>query len=243
VAARLTSFEKPACDAGWYFPLIIIVASSTQAGEDLNHGAQAEPPCSGAWYRSIEEKVATGDAQGYGPDIGTGEWKPVIEFRPGIRGQADMPGRDSEDWCRYIDQVISASPASPHGAGGAGKAAGTRGSSCDCNKTEPGSIAALVCENKALSALDLKLAGVCAAAPGSAGSEHPPFLEAEQRGWIKGRDDCWKNQARRGCVRGGYLRRIIESTAGELAWYDSDFKVPVLMDGDLRVRDSLSLLE
>lgn len=33
------------------------------------------------------------------------------------------------------------------------------------------------------------------------------------------------------------------ATAGELAGYDSDFKVPVLQDGDLIVWDSLSILE
>jgi len=33
------------------------------------------------------------------------------------------------------------------------------------------------------------------------------------------------------------------ATAGELAGYDSDFKVPVLLDGDLVVWDSLSILE
>jgi glutathione S-transferase len=36
---------------------------------------------------------------------------------------------------------------------------------------------------------------------------------------------------------------FVNTTASELAGYDSDFKVPVLKDGDLVVRDSLSIPE
>jgi len=36
---------------------------------------------------------------------------------------------------------------------------------------------------------------------------------------------------------------FVETTAGELAGYDSDFKVPVLQDDDLVIWDSLSILE
>lgn len=36
---------------------------------------------------------------------------------------------------------------------------------------------------------------------------------------------------------------FVETTAGELAEYDSDFKVPILEDGELVIWDSLSILE
>lgn len=36
---------------------------------------------------------------------------------------------------------------------------------------------------------------------------------------------------------------FVGTTAGRLAGYDSDFKVPVLIDGDLVVWDSLAILE
>lgn len=62
--------------------------------------------CTEAWYRSIEAKVPTGDGQGHGPDVGSDEWKSVVEFKLGIRGDPKVPGRDSEAWCRYIDQMV-----------------------------------------------------------------------------------------------------------------------------------------
>ena len=40
-----------------------------------------------------------------------------------------------------------------------------------------------------------------------------------------------------------WVSLFVESTAGELAEYNSDYKVPVLKDGDLIIWDSLSILE
>lgn len=63
--------------------------------------------CSEAWYETVEAEVPTGDGHGHGPDVGSEEWKSVVEFKLGIRGQPDVPARDSDTWCRHIDQVIS----------------------------------------------------------------------------------------------------------------------------------------
>lgn len=35
-------------------------------------------------------------------------------------------------------------------------------------------------------------------------------LKAEQRGWVKGRNDCWKSGDQRGCVKRSYDERIGE---------------------------------
>ena len=35
-------------------------------------------------------------------------------------------------------------------------------------------------------------------------------MRAEQRGWIKGRDDCWKADDAQSCVRESYIERIVE---------------------------------
>jgi len=78
---------------------------------------------------------------------------------------------------------------------------------------EAGSIEEMVCKDKALSALDRKLAEVFAAATKKAVNEHPPILKAEQRGWIKGRNDCWKSADRRKCVEDNYRSRIAELQA------------------------------
>jgi len=63
-------------------------------------------PCSGEWYRFVEQQVISADGQGHGPDIGSDEWKGVVEFRLGIRGQPGIPARDSDEWCRYIDPLV-----------------------------------------------------------------------------------------------------------------------------------------
>lgn len=44
-------------------------------------------------------------------------------------------------------------------------------------------------------------------------NEHPPVLKAEQRGWVKGRNDCWKSADKRKCVDQSYRRRIAELQA------------------------------
>lgn len=92
-------------------------------------------------------------------------------------------------------------------------AAHAEGPSFDCAKVAAGSIEALVCKDPGLSALDRTLAGVYAAASKKAANEHPPLLTAEQRGWVKGRDDCWKAEDQRTCVADAYQRRIVELQA------------------------------
>ena len=85
--------------------------------------------------------------------------------------------------------------------------------SFDCQSVEVGSIEDMVCKDDELAALDRKLADVYASARQIAVNEHPPILKAEQRGWIKGRNDCWKSSDRRKCVEESYRLRIAEIQA------------------------------
>ena len=62
--------------------------------------------CSDAWYRSIEDQVPTGDDRDHGPDVGSDEWKSVVEFKLKVRDKPGIPDRKSEDWCRYIDELM-----------------------------------------------------------------------------------------------------------------------------------------
>ena len=94
-----------------------------------------------------------------------------------------------------------------------GNSAAAEGPSYACDKVSPGSIEAMVCHDNGLSALDRKLAGVYAAAAAKATNEHPPVLKAEQRGWIKGRDECRKREKARDCVEREYKERIAELEA------------------------------
>jgi hypothetical protein len=71
-------------------------------------GSELAVPCSDEWNRAVDLKLVSGDGQGHGPDLGSEEWKGVIEFKLGIRGQADLPARDSDDWCQLVDQLVRA---------------------------------------------------------------------------------------------------------------------------------------
>ena len=83
-----------------------------QGGKSKNSLSEARIICSDSWARFIEEIVTTSDALGHGPDVGSDEWKSVVEFKLGIRDKPDVPKRDSENWCRYIEQIIRNSRAS-----------------------------------------------------------------------------------------------------------------------------------
>jgi len=82
-----------------------------------------------------------------------------------------------------------------------------------CDKVRAGSIEEMICKDRGLAGLDRKLADVYAAAQKKAKNEHPPVLKAEQRGLIKGRDECWKSSDKRACVETEYKQRIAELQA------------------------------
>lgn len=84
--------------------------------------------------------------------------------------------------------------------------------SFDCAKAS-GTVEELICADTDLAALDRVLAGRYSAAldvtrgldAGAEAAENG--LRAEQRGWIKGRDECWKADDPRACVEAAYLMR------------------------------------
>ncbi|MER2300159.1 MAG: MliC family protein [Pseudomonas sp.] len=82
------------------------------------------------------------------------------------------------------------------------------GPAFNCTQVEAGSIEQQICQSEPLSALDRKMAEVYTAAQKKAGNEHPPMLMTEQRGWIKGRNDCWKSADQPACIADSYRLRI-----------------------------------
>jgi uncharacterized protein len=82
--------------------------------------------------------------------------------------------------------------------------------SFDCARAESAA-EKLVCSDAALGALDQELARLFALARDDADlpAEQRSTLVAMQRGWIKGRDDCWKADDLRACVEAEYLSRIL----------------------------------
>ncbi|MBD8514074.1 MliC family protein [Photobacterium sp. CAU 1568] len=85
--------------------------------------------------------------------------------------------------------------------------------SFDCTGVADGSIEAMICQDEELAALDNQLSEVYKRAVAKATNEHPPTLKAEQRGWVKGRNECWKASDKKLCVESGYQLRIAELQA------------------------------
>lgn len=86
-----------------------------------------------------------------------------------------------------------------------------QGPSFDCTKAGSGA-EELVCADAELARLDRLVAKRYAAALDRAG-DAAGELRAYQRGWIKGRDECWKADDQRECVAAAYLRREAELVA------------------------------
>lgn len=73
-----------------------------------SQNVQTETPelCTESWYHAVESAISSGDGLGHGPDVGSEEWKSVIEFKLGIRGNPNVPDRNSLEWCNYINDLI-----------------------------------------------------------------------------------------------------------------------------------------
>ena len=193
--------------------LFVILIVQVQPGHAGNASPDKGGFCTQEWYLFIDNKVATGDGRGHGPDLGSTEWQSAVEFKLGIRGKAEVPQRNSDAWCHHIDQIVRNSRMEEAKSGKNTHSVKAGAPSFACNSVKPGSIEAMVCADAELSNLDRKLAEVFAAASKKATNEHPPMLKAEQRGWIKGRNDCWKSENQRGCIQEEYTRRIAELQA------------------------------
>jgi uncharacterized protein len=87
------------------------------------------------------------------------------------------------------------------------------GPNFDCRKAAKRTVLQLICRDEALARLDRQLAAVYSAVLKKTVNERPVTLRAEQRGWVKGRDDCWKSPDVRACVDMAYRQRIAELQA------------------------------
>jgi uncharacterized protein len=79
--------------------------------------------------------------------------------------------------------------------------------SFNCAKASS-SVEELICNDAELAELDRSLASLYSAVLKNTPAGEQKMLKAEQRGWIKGRDDCWKSDDMRGCVASEYRYRI-----------------------------------
>ncbi|GAA0355146.1 hypothetical protein GCM10009092_19280 [Bowmanella denitrificans] len=82
--------------------------------------------------------------------------------------------------------------------------------SFDCSKAAQGTSEGIICSDAELALLDKQLADVYQAAWRQAKKPSRNTLRAMQRGWLKGRDECWKDPDRRACIKQAYQNRIQE---------------------------------
>ena len=68
----------------------------------------------------------------------------------------------------------------------------------------------LICQDEELARLDVSLTSLYLTVLKNTPSAQKRQLRAEQSGWVKGRNDCWKAADQRTCVKGGYETRIKE---------------------------------
>jgi uncharacterized protein len=81
--------------------------------------------------------------------------------------------------------------------------------SFDCAKAS-GQVEQLICKDEALADLDHKMGEIYSKALKAWPPEEVTKQRAMQRGWIKGRNDCWKAEDVRNCVEASYRTRIVE---------------------------------
>jgi uncharacterized protein len=96
--------------------------------------------------------------------------------------------------------------------------------SFDCAKAES-EAEKLICSNYSLAAFDNRLAEIYAAELAKPGASKD--LAANQRGWVKGRDECWKADDKLQCVTEQYMTRIAElqiNSPGAMAATAVEFK-------------------
>lgn len=99
-----------------------------------------------------------------------------------------------------------AAPTEP--AAPAAASAGTVAPSFDCANAA-NEIEKLVCADPELAAVDVRLAAVYDKELNRPETVKPA-MAATQRGWVKGRDDCWKEEDKRRCVLEAYWTRLAE---------------------------------
>lgn len=81
--------------------------------------------------------------------------------------------------------------------------------SFDCTKAQ-GAAEQLICEDAGLAALDNELAALYPKAIANFSPEQAKTEKAMQRGWIKGRNECWKDADPGKCIESSYQTRLTE---------------------------------
>ena len=66
----------------------------------------------------------------------------------------------------------------------------------------------IICDDDELAALDVSLGKLYKQVLKNTPAKAQKRLKAEQSGWVKGRNDCWKADDKRECIKSEYETRI-----------------------------------
>ncbi|OBP16351.1 hypothetical protein A5320_02775 [Rheinheimera sp. SA_1] len=96
----------------------------------------------------------------------------------------------------------------------------------DCQHSDLGAIETMICQDAELGQLERQMTALYQQLLPQAALQQPFLFNAEQRGWQKGRNDCWKDTAPKACVLAQYQRRTAElqamyrlvDTLGPVTW-------------------------
>jgi uncharacterized protein len=96
----------------------------------------------------------------------------------------------------------------------------------DCQHSDLGAIETMICQDAELGQLERQMTALYQQLLPQAALQQPSLFNAEQRGWQKGRNDCWKETAPKTCVLAQYQRRTAElqamyrlvDTLGPVTW-------------------------
>jgi uncharacterized protein len=69
---------------------------------------------------------------------------------------------------------------------------------------------ALICKDDELAKLDVSLSQLYGLELKNTPVSEKKRLKAEQSGWVKGRNDCWKAKDKKSCIKAEYQTRISE---------------------------------
>ncbi|GIU48934.1 lysozyme inhibitor LprI family protein [Shewanella sp. KT0246] len=115
-------------------------------------------------------------------------------------------------------------------------ASGTISPAFDCQKAQ-GQVELLICKDDQLAKLDVQLSKTYRKAINQIGNDELANFKAFQRGWIKGRNDCWKATDIKQCVQSSYETRLTEL---QIAAAEFEVPEPIQYECGLKANDTLT---
>lgn len=145
--------------------------------------------CNPDVLKRIDQFTVTADQHAHGPDIGNDEWHSVVEFKLGLRGERTLPTRHTDEWCQFMNSKTQPS--------------------FDCGIKDLSTVERQICVSGELSLLDRKMNQLYQEKLNKlSDKESIKYFKAYQRGWIKGRNECWKANNLNLCIEQEYLQRF-----------------------------------